>query len=129
MSHLLSPAIELIEQLRAAIDDDQVRVITTDPERAAQAIAGDGDVVILVGMPGIDWATWNAHDIEVPVYLIGTTLDYMRAWTAIDQVLEQLLTDPELLPARARPASYRATPTAAALPALTLTITQPRTVN
>ena len=127
MSHLLAPAGDLVDQLRAAIDEDLVRVVTADPERVAQAIAGDGEVAVLVGMPGIDWITWTAHDIEVPVYLIGTSLDYMRAWEAIDQVLEQLLADPHLLPTRARPASYRPTPTSAALPALTLTINQPRT--
>ena len=126
MSHLLAPVVDVVAQLRAAIDEDHVRVVTADPERVAQAIAGDGDVVVLVGMPGIDWATYHAHDVELPVYLIGTTLDYMRAWEAIDQVLDQILTDPDLVPDKVRPASYRPAPTAAALPALTVTLTQAR---
>ena len=125
MSHLLGPALDLVDQLRDQLDDDVV--VTIDPERAATAIAGDSDVVILVGVPSVDWLTWNAHDAATQVYLIATTLDYMRAWRSIDAVLEQLLEEPDLVPETARPAAYRPAPGAAAYPALTLTIKQSRT--
>ena len=118
---------DAVDGLEAAItaqlaDLDGLAVtVTTSPELADAALT-QADLVVLIGVPTIEWATWSVHSAEVPVHLIAGTPDYLRGLRLLDVALTQLVADSALAPTTARPTSYQRDPTSPAYPALTCLI-------